>query len=289
MTTDEDAVENLHANAYEPTRLNSQPSLNSHLILIALSILSLFPIYWMIISSFKPLGEIFAPNIFPYNPTLENYERAFSSIPVAILMGNTIFTATAQTLFQLLTSLLAAYALTRWRFPGSGVIYALFALTWLVPFQSTMIPNYVLLTQLNLRNTLWGIIVPNIGSAFAILLLAQTFRAFPRELNESAMLDGANSWDILWRVIFPNIRPVVISLAILLFINSWNEYFWPLLVSSRMETSTLQIGLQMFMGGEVNLWGPLMAAATLASLPIFLLYVVLQRQIIDSFVKSGLR
>jgi ABC-type glycerol-3-phosphate transport system permease component len=254
-----------------------------------MSVLSIFPIYWMVSSSFKPVNEIYSPNLFPNAPTLENYVRVFDTLPMDVLMGNTILVAVMQTSFQLSTSILAAYALARWKFPGSGIIYTLFALTWLVPFQATMIPNYVLLTQLNLRNTALGIIIPNIGSAFAILLLVQSFRSFPRELIESAQLDGASSWGILWRIIFPNLRSVVASLGILLFINSWNEYFWPLLVSSRMDSSTLQIGLQMFMAGEVSLWGPVMAAATLASLPIFLLYVVLQRQIIDSFVKSGLR
>jgi sn-glycerol 3-phosphate transport system permease protein len=273
-------------NAVQP---HKRPAYSSHAILIALSVLSIIPIYWMVISSFKPENEIYAPNPFPYAPTLDNYIRAFEELPVGVLMGNTIVVAVTQTGLQLITSLLAAYSLARWRFPGSGIIYTLFALTWLVPFQATMIPNYVLLTQLGLRNTPWGIVVPNIGSAFAILLLVQSFRSFPRELIESGMLDGATSWGVLWRIVFPNLRPVVISLGILLFINSWNEYFWPLLVSSRMDTSTLQIGLQMFMGGEVSLWGPLMAAATIASLPIMLLYIVLQRQIIDSFVKSGLR
>lgn len=272
--------------ALKPTK---RPAYTSHLILIALSLLSVIPIYWMVISSLKPENEIFAPNAFPYAPTLANYVRAFDELPVGVLMSNTIVVAVTQTALQLLTSILAAYALARWRFAGGRIIYALFALTWLVPFQATMIPNYVLLTQLSLRNTPWGIVVPNIGSAFAILLLVGSFRSFPRELIESAMLDGATSWGVLWKIVFPNLRPVVISLGILLFINSWNEYFWPLLVSSRMDTSTLQIGLQMFLGGEVSLWGPLMAAATLASLPILLLYIMLQRQIIDSFVKSGLR
>ncbi|MDX2139302.1 MAG: carbohydrate ABC transporter permease [Chloroflexota bacterium] len=285
MTTDALLLEARPAAAPVRTR----PPLTSHMILIALSILSIFPIYWMVISSFKPVNEIFTPSLFPTAPTLENYVRVFDTLPMNVLMANTILVAVMQTGFQLITSILAAYALARWKFPGSGVIYTLFALTWLVPFQATMIPNYVLLTQLNLRNTALGIIIPNIGSAFAILLLAQSFRSFPRELIESAQLDGATSWGILWRIIFPNLRPVVASLGILLFINSWNEYFWPLLVSSRMDSSTLQIGLQMFMAGEVSLWGPVMAAATLTSLPIFLLYVVLQRQIIDSFVKSGLR
>jgi sn-glycerol 3-phosphate transport system permease protein len=128
-----------------------------------------------------------------------------------------------------------------------------------------------------------------VASAFAVLQLYQTFRSFPKALIEAAQLDGASSWGILWRVIFPNLRAAIASIGVLLFISSWNDYFWPLLVTNKPEYSTLQIGLQSFMSTEANQWGPLMAATTIASLPILLIYLLLQRQIIDSFVKGGLR
>ncbi len=261
----------------------------SHLILIALSLVAVFPIYWMILTSLRSEGNIYSANLLPTEITLDNYARAWSAIPMARMLLNTVVMAASQTTLQLLTSVLAAYAFARWNFRGKNILYALFALTWLVPFQATMIPNYVTLTQLGWRNSLAGLIIPHASSAFAILLLFQSFKSFPLELIDAARIDGATNWGVLWKVIFPNLRAAVASLGVLLFISAWNDYFWPLLVTSRLENSTIQIGLQMFLSTDGNLWGPLMAAASTASLPILIVYVLLQRQIIDSFVKSGLR
>jgi sn-glycerol 3-phosphate transport system permease protein len=266
-----------------------QFSTGSHLILIVISLVAVFPIYWMILTSFRTEGTIYSANLLPTEVTLDNYARAWSAIPISRMLLNTVVMAVSQTALQLMTSVLAAYAFARWNFRGKALLYALFALTWLVPFQATMIPNYVTLTQLGWRNSLWGLIIPHASSAFAILLLFQSFKSFPLELIDAARIDGATNWGVLWKVIFPNLRAAVASLGVLLFISAWNDYFWPLLVTSRLENSTIQIGLQMFLSTDGNLWGPLMAAATTASLPILIVYALLQRQIIDSFIKSGLR
>lgn len=260
-----------------------------HTLLIVLSFIAVFPLVWMVSTSLKAENAIFTLDLIPSAPTLDNYRFVMEEIPFARMMANTISMATLQTVFQLLTGILAAYAFARWSFWGDKLIFVALALTWLVPFQVTMIPNYVLLSDLKWLNSLQGLVVPHIASAFAILLLYQSIKAFPQDLIDSALIDGATSWGILWRIIVPNLRAAIAALGILLFISSWNEYFWPLLVMRRMDNSVVQIGLQMFRSQEGDLWGPLMAAATMASLPILALYVVLQRQIIDSFVKSGLR
>lgn len=260
-----------------------------HTLMIILSFICVFPVLWMISTSFKAENAIFTLDLIPESPTFDNYTFVWDKIPFGRMMFNTIAMATLQTVFQLLTSILAAYAFARWKFRGDKLIFVLLALTWLVPFQVTMIPNYVLLSDLGWLNSLQGLVVPHIASAFAILLLYQSINGFPQDLIDSARIDGANSWGILWRIIVPNLRSALAALGILLFITSWNEYFWPLLVMRRIDNSVVQIGLQMFMTQEGDLWGPLMAAATMASLPIFVLYLALQRQIIDSFIKSGLR
>lgn len=262
---------------------------SGHTLLIVLSFIAVFPLVWMVSTSLKAENANFTLDLIPSAPTLDNYRFVMEEIPFARMMANTISMATLQTVFQLLTGLLAAYAFARWSFWGDKLIFVALALTWLVPFQVTMIPNYVLLSDLKWLNSLQGLVVPHIASAFAILLLYQSIKAFPQDLIDSALIDGATSWGILWRIIVPNLRAAIAALGILLFISSWNEYFWPLLVMRRMDNSVVQIGLQMFRSQEGDLWGPLMAAATMASLPILALYVVLQRQIIDSFVKSGLR
>jgi sn-glycerol 3-phosphate transport system permease protein len=260
-----------------------------HSILILLSFVAIFPVYWMFATSFRAPNAIYDLSLFPSNPTLENYQFVLDVLPFGRMLFNTIMMAGLQTTLQLFTALLAAYAFARWTFFGGRFIFFLFAMTWLVPFQVTMIPNYVLLSQLRWLNTLQALVIPHAASAFAILLLYQSIRAFPKDLIDCAKIDGATSWGTLWRVITPNLRAAIAALGILLFISSWNEYFWPLLVTNKMESSVVQIGLQMFLTQEGDLWGPLMAGATLASVPIFLMYIVLQRQVIDSFVKSGLR
>lgn len=260
-----------------------------HILLILLSLLAIFPFYWMLNTSFKPTGEIYSTSLIPRHWTFDNYIYAWKAIPMARMMANSMTVAVVQTVMQLLTSIFAAYAFTRWDFRGKTVVYALISLTWLVPFQVIMIPNYVVISGWGLRNNLFGLIIPNIVSAFAVLQLYSTFKSFPKTLIEAAHLDGASDWSVLWRTIFPNLRSTIASTGVLLFISAWNDYFWPLLVTNKPEFSTLQIGLQSFLSTETNQWGPLMAATTIASLPILVIYLMLQRQIIDSFLKGGLR
>ncbi|MCZ8513761.1 carbohydrate ABC transporter permease [Paenibacillus filicis] len=263
--------------------------LGKHAALIILSLIAVFPLYWMVVTSFKPEAEVFSSSLLPQHWTLGNYVQAWKAIPMASMLGNSMAVAVAQTIMQLLSSILAAYAFTRWDFRFSHLIYSLIALTWLVPFQVIMIPNYVVISNMGWRDTLMGLIVPNIASAFAVLQLYNTFKSFPKALIEAARLDGASDWSVLWRTIFPNLRAAIASIGVLLFISSWNDYFWPLLVTTKLEHSTIQKGLQMFISSDANMWGPLMAATTLASLPVLILYLILQRQIIESFVKGGLR
>lgn len=260
-----------------------------HFMLIILSFIALFPFYWMVITSLRPETDVYSSKLWPAALTFENYIVSWQTIPMLSMIGNSFKMAVALMVLQLLTSILAAYAFTRWEFPLKSLLFGIFALTWLVPFPVTMIPNYVTISGLGWRNTLWGLVVPSIGSAFAVLMLFQAFKSFPKALVEAARLDGASSWATLWLIIFPNIRSTVAALGVLLFISSWNEYFWPLLVTNRMETTTLQIGLQMFISTDAQSWGPLMAAATISSLPVLLVYLFMQKQIIESFVKGGIK
>jgi ABC-type glycerol-3-phosphate transport system permease component len=261
----------------------------SHAALAALALLGALPIWWMLVSSLRAPADLFAVDLFPAHPTLANYRAVLAAIPMLRMLANTVVVASAVTLFQLLTALFAAYAFGRWRFPGRGLLYGAIALTWLVPFQVTMIPNYVLLAHWGLLDSLAALVIPHIASAFAVMLLTQAVRSFPRPLIEAALLDGAGEIAVLFRVVVPKLRAAIASLAILLFIGAWNDYLWPLLITRRPENAVVQIGLQMFMTAEGNLWGPLMAASTMACLPILGIYAVLHRQVIESFTRSGLR
>lgn len=263
--------------------------LPGHLLLLLLSFLAVFPVYWMVVTSLRPTNDLLSTSLLPLAPTLEHYQYVLANIPLLRMLLNTLLMAVLVTVFQVVTALLAAYAFARWRFWGDRLLFALFALTWLVPFQVTMIPNYVWIAQFNWLDTMAALVVPQIASAFAVLLLYQSIKAFPQELIDAARIDGASDSQILWRVITPNLRSALAALAILLFIGAWNEYLWPLLVTRNPDNAVVQIGLQMFLTQEGDQWGPLMAAATLASTPILLLYLFLQKQIIEAFMKSGLR
>ncbi|MCD2172097.1 carbohydrate ABC transporter permease [Rhizobium sp. C4] len=260
-----------------------------HVVMALLSLFCLFPVYWMIVTSLRPANKVFERSLWPTAASLDNYTYALNAIPIGQMLVNTLIVAAIVTVVQLITGLLAAYAFARWRFPFDKLVHVLIALTWLVPLQVVMIPNYLLIANAGLLDSLTALILPHFASALAVLMLLQAMRSFPNEVLEAARMDGAGSWRVLWEVVTPNLRGTIASLAILIFISTWNEYFWPLLLTRTPEHSVIQIGIQMFMTSEGTQWGPLMAASTLASLPIFILYIVLQQQVVSSFMKSGIR
>lgn len=263
-------------------------AVGSHVLLAAIGLACVFPIYWMYATAFRRPSDVYSESLVPWPLSVQSYSDAAHLIDIPSLLLNTLTVAGVTALGQLLTALFAAYALARWRFRGQGLAYLLFVGTWLVPFQVTMIPNYAVIVQFGLINTLAGVIVPNLTSAVAVLMLRQHLRSFPRELLEAAEMDGRSSWATLWTVVVPNLRAALSALGMLLFITSWNEYFWPAMVL-RGPTTVIQLGLQGFFSPEGIDWSALMAAAGLACLPVFALYVVLQRHIVSAFVRSGLR
>lgn len=259
-----------------------------HVVLALVGVLCAFPIYWLYATSLRAPEDIYSLSPLPWPLSGENYARAFEVLDIGGLLRNTTVMAAGIALGQLLTGLLAGYAFAAWEFRGKQLLYLVFVATWLVPFQVTMVPNYVLLSQLGVLNTIAGVVLPSLCSALGVILLRQHMQGFPTELLEAARLDGRGSWATLWTVVVPNLRPALAALGILLFVNAWNEYFWPALVLQR-SNAVLQLGLRSFMGSEGNDWGPMMATAGMACLPVLLLYLVLQKQIVNGFVRSGLK
>jgi len=196
-----------------------------HAVLGGLALLSIFPVYWMFVTSMRPANAIFERSLLPTPLSAENYRYVWDAIPIGRMLLNTFQMAVMQTVAQMMTALLAAYAFARWSFRGDRVLFLAFVGTWLIPFQATMIPNYVTLARLGWLNTVWAIVVPQVTAAFAIVLLRQHLKAFPTELLDAARSDGANSWTTLWRVVVPNLGAPLSALGILLFISAWNEYF----------------------------------------------------------------
>jgi sn-glycerol 3-phosphate transport system permease protein len=262
--------------------------MGSHLLLAATALVCVFPIYWLFATSLRRPEDVTSLSPIPWPLSTANYLDAAQKVDIAGLIANTFFVAALSAAGQLLIALLASYAFAIYTFPLQKLLYLAFVGVWLVPFQVTMLPNYILLNQLGLINTLIGVVLPTLCSALAVLLLRQHMSAFPKELIAAAKIDGRSSWSILWTVVVPNLRPALAALGILLFINAWNEYFWPAVVL-RQSNAVLQLGLRSFMGTEGDQWGPMMALAGLACLPVLLLYLVLQRHIVNAFVRSGLK
>ena len=260
-----------------------------HFLLVLLSLFAIFPLYWMIISSLEGQGEIFNYALLPESFQLGNYIYAFQEMPIVRMLCNSIINSTVQMSLQLLSAVLVAYALMRWEFKGKTLIYSLLTLTWLIPFQAIMVPNYIQINTWGLNGTLAAIILPNVVSAFACISMYQTFQSFPRALIEAALIDGSGELAILTKVVLPTMKAGIASLGIMLFINSWNDYMWPRLVVNNLDNAPIQIGLKSFVSSDANLWGSLMAATTVSCIPILILYLLLQRNIVDSFMKWGIK
>ncbi|MEV1295250.1 carbohydrate ABC transporter permease [Pseudonocardia sp. NPDC049635] len=259
-----------------------------HVVLGLLGLACIVPVYWLYATSLRAPEDVYSLALFPWPLSGASYVEAWGAVDMPRLLLNTFVMAAMIALGQLLTGLLAGYAFAAYRFRFQNALYLAFVATWLVPFQVTMVPNYVLLNQLGTLNTVAGVIIPNLCSALAVIMLRSHVRSVPFELLEAARMDGRSAWSTLWTVVVPNLGPALAALGVLLFVNAWNEYFWPALVLQRTD-AVLQLGLRSFMGTEGNDWGPLMATAGLTCLPVLLLYLVLQRRIVDGFVRSGLK
>lgn len=262
----------------------------THAVLAPVSAATVFPVVWAIATSFKPANDLHGLRPWSDSPTLDAYREALQTFPLMRLLTNTALMAVGVTFGQVIASILAAYAFSRYRFRGRGVAFAAIVGTILVPQQALIIPHYLLAAELGILGTYIGLVLPQIATcAVGVLLLDQHMRALPEALFDSASLDGATDWEILWRIVLPNLRPAIAALSVVFFIGSWNEYVWPLLAAREPDMATVQVGLQAFQTEEGTAWHRLMAAASMASLPVLVVYMIAQRQILDAVLRAGLR
>ncbi|SHN47298.1 carbohydrate ABC transporter permease [Cryptosporangium aurantiacum] len=265
-------------------------SIGTHLLAVVVVAFLAFPVFWALVASFKPPNELYTLAPVADHPTLENYRIALTDLPLARLLLNTAVMALAVTAIQVAVSVLAAYGFTVFRFRGRSVLYLAVIATILVPQQALIIPNYLLAARLGWLNSYLGLVVPlSAVCGFGILLLRQHVEAVPPSLLEAARLDGAYHREILLSVVLPSVRPAISALSVLVFISTWNEYLWPLLIAPSAEQSTVQVGLALFQTQEGSAYGPMMAAATLATLPVLLVYLFNQRRVTDAFLQAGIR
>ncbi|MFG1951557.1 carbohydrate ABC transporter permease [Micromonospora sp. NPDC048830] len=261
-----------------------------HVVLAGTVLGMLFPVIWALLASLKPANEIYRPVPVASAPTLEHYRHALLDWPVGTLLSNTFTMAAGVAAGQIVIGVLGAFALVHFAPRGRGLVLGLLTISLAIPPQALIIPQFLITARLGWRNTELGLIVPQLGaSALAVLVLMQHVRAIPPSVVNAARLDGARPREILWHIVLPALRPAMAAVAILMFITTWNEYLWPLLVAPRAEDTTVQIGLAQFQTAEGNDYGGLLAAATLTSLPILLVYSIAARRITDAFLQTGLK
>ncbi len=261
-----------------------------HLVLAVTAFVLSFPVLWALLTSFKPANEIYTTSPVSEHPTLDNYTQVIANWPVATLLGNTFVMAAGVAIGQLLIAILAAFSLAYFAPRGRRGILVVLTVSLVIPPQALIIPQFLLTARLGWQNTELGLIVPQLGaSALAVLLLLQQIDALPVSLVNAARLDGARPFEVLRHIVLPSLRPAISAVTILVFITTWNEYLWPLLVASRPADTTVQIGLSQFQTAEGNDYGGLLAAATLTSLPIVVVYLIASRRITDAFLQSGLK
>lgn len=260
-------------------------------ILTLIAIFFLLPLLWMIVTALKPNAEWLSPNWIPQNPTFDNFNRLFSNpnAPVVSWFINSVAVSGVATLLILAIDALAGYAYARLSFPGRNALFTLMIATLTLPGIVFLVPNYLTLNTIGWLNTYQGVIAPGLAGVFGVFFLRQFFQSLPKELEEAAYIDGGTIWTNFWHIALPLSRPALATLGIITFLASWNDYLWPWLVLSEKERFTLPVGLASLQGSFTFDYGIIMAGAVIASLPVIILYLLLQRYIIQSVAMTGLK
>jgi putative chitobiose transport system permease protein len=267
-------------------------SLLNYSLLSAIAVIMLIPLVWLVSTSLKsPTEDIFQfpPQLIPREPTFQNFVTVWQSNPFGRYLFNSTLVSVLTVGLNLIFCSLAAYPLARLTFRGREVIFSAIVATIMIPFQIVMIPLYILTVQLGLRNDYRGVILPAIASAFGIFLLRQAFRGVPKELEEAARMDGCSELGIWWYVMLPAIRPALVTLAIFVFIGSWSDFLWPLIILDRPELYTLPLGVANLAGTFTLDWRLIAAGSVISIAPILAFFLAMQQYIVPSETGSGVK
>ncbi|MDR2620590.1 MAG: carbohydrate ABC transporter permease [Propionibacteriaceae bacterium] len=268
-------------------------SLRSILLYLALAFgaaVMLFPFLWTVITSITPQGNLSdGPSLIVDNPTLAAYTELFDSIPLPRIIINSFFIAILSTLLQLITGSLAAYAFSRFEFKGKQFVFGCYLATLMIPLQVLVAPLFIMLTKMQLNDSYFALLAPNIASAFGIFLLKQSIDGVPRELDEAARIDGAGHLRIWAQVVMPLTKPAMAALIVFAFMESWNSFLWPLVVIRSPELMTLPLGLSYLQGQFTTEWNVVMAGSVVSIVPIVIVYLFAQKHIIAGMAHTGLK
>jgi multiple sugar transport system permease protein len=296
-------------------RMHSRRYWFAYAILVPGALLFVAPFAWLISASFQHVGDIFSwpPQWIPRHPTINGYKlffgvgdeaaQALGAQGVARWFANSAIVATSITVLQLLFNSLAAYVFAKRRFPGRDAIFLLFLATMMVPSQVTLIPNYLIMKHIpffggndifglggsGMLDSYYGLILPNVATAFGIFLLRQYMQSIPDELLDAARIDGASEWRIYRRIVIPLCRPALAAMAIFTFTYAWEDFLWPLIIISSPEHTTAPLGLAQFVVKNRTAWDVLMAGSVIATLPMVVVFMIFQRNFVRGISLSGLK
>jgi multiple sugar transport system permease protein/putative chitobiose transport system permease protein len=278
--------------------------LGENFLYLILIVLFVAPLAWMVLGSLREEKEIFA-NLYPFsihtfwpiNWTLDTYLDMFGISEIGIMYGlhfhrfmaNSLIVSVAVVSCSLVFNTMGAYFFARLDFPFKNFLLIFVVATMLIPFQATIVPLYIVVSKLGMRDSFWGLIVPWFASPFVIFALAQFIKEIPKELDEAATIDGASLWGILWHVILPNAIPGIITMALLEFQFIWNLFYWPLIVINSSDLQMIQVAIANQTTQTQIFWGRTFAGSTLASLPVIIVFLALQKWYIQGVATTGLK
>ena len=262
-----------------------------YLVLAAFGILMVMPFYWMIVTSFQiPENLIsFPPKWWPQPPTLEHFRAAIDQAPFLLYYRNSLIVAAISVSCSIFFGLFAGYAFAVYQFPLQNFFFILILSTLMVPIQVTSVSLYILMARFHWIDTFPGILAPNFASAFGVFFMRQTIRGMPGDLIDAARIDGAGEVRIVATIVAPLVKSVIATVALILFIDSWNDFLWPVIVINSERLRTLPVGIAFFKDPYRISFGPLMAAASIATVPTILVYLFVQRFIIKGIATTGLK
>lgn len=251
----------------------------------------LLPFLWMVSTALKSNQFVLSlpPRFIPAEPTLESFRRLFSIFPMGRMFFNSLLVTAVAVSGQIATAALAAYAFGRLKFKGRETIFLLYVATLMIPYQVTITPLFILMSKLHLVNTYGGLILPVFTSAFGVFLLRQSFLTLPGALEDSAFIDGATYPQVFFRVCLPLVKPALTTLLVLSFMNVWNSFLWPLIVTRDVEMMTLPVGLQALQGRYTTEWNLVMAGGIITILPIIAIFLFAQTYFIQGMSRSGIK
>jgi len=255
------------------------------------AVIMMLPFWVMIVTSFQSLQEVFAypPHLLPEQWRIENYGRLFAQIPMATYFWNSLFVAAITTVGHVLICAMAGYAFSRLKFPGKNAIFLVFLITLMVPPQVNIVPLFFVMKLFGWLDSYWALIVPGLFGAFGVFLMRQWFNGLPKELEDAAVLDGCHIGHQFWHIALPLARPAIAALAIFVFVNTWNSFMWPLIVTNSPELMTLPVGIATLKSSyrDVTDWTILMAASTISIFPVMIVFVMGQKQFIAGLMAGG--